>query len=138
MMEENQSNISELMPAPSAKLDANVIAGMKAKVAKVYVGVKVCDYDEEGNYVQGLQREAPVVYFETEPVNDGNVAEPVVIRERINLKTNTTWSTSPKSGMMKLFKKYRINRPEEMLGKEVMLLARPGKDDTVWPAFELE
>ena len=137
-MEENQSDMSGLGPAPSGKLDANEIAGRKVKVAKVYAGVKVCDYDDDGNYVQGLQREAPVVYFETEPITDGKVVEPVVIRERINLKTNTTWSTSPKSGMMKLFKKYRINRPEEMVGKEVMLLARPGNDDTVWPAFELE
>lgn len=137
-MEENQNSVSELGPAPSGKLDANEIAGLKVKIVKVYAGVKVCDYDEEGNYVQGLQREAPVVYFETEPVSDGKVEEPVVIRERINLKTSTTWSTSPKSGMMMLFKKYRINRPEEMIGKEVMLLARPGNDDTVWPAFELK
>jgi len=138
-MEENQSSgMSGIGPAPSGKLDANEIAGMKVKIAKVYAGVKVCDYDEEGNYVQGLQREAPVVYFETEPITDGKVGEPVTIRERINLKTNTTWSTSPKSGMMKLFKKYRINRPEEMTGKEVMLVARPGKDDSVWPAFEIE
>lgn len=101
--------------------------GMKVKIEKVYVRTKTTSYDEKGKFVEGLAREVKVCTFETEPINVIGSDKTFTLKGDVNLKVTEegiTWSPHPKSGMVKLFSKYGINRPEQMIGKNVMLIKK--------------
>lgn len=136
------SNISDVGPAPSLHVDPTPYTGKKVKIAKVELTTRITDYDEEGNFVEGLAREAPIIRLTTESIGTNDAGEAITISEDINLKTlangKVVWSTHPKSGMAKLFAKYKVSRPEQMVGREVMLIERVSSKnpDRRWLGFE--
>ena len=135
-------NLSDIGPAPSTKVDPAKYSGKRVKVASVSVEKDITDYDEEGKFVQGLGREVDVVKMTTESIGTNEAGEQIYITEKVNLKKlengKVVWSTHPKAGMMKLFAKYKINRPEELIGREVMLIERVSTNnpDKRWLGFE--
>jgi hypothetical protein len=134
------ADISDLKPIQSGGTDFSELEGKKAKIASAEIIETKSDYDENGKYVKGLQRDVKVLRVVTEPVTeikdkDGNPKQ-IGASEIFNLKAaadgSIGWSTAPKGKLNKLLKKLKVDTPAQLIGKmaTIRIRAKENPDGT--------
>lgn len=123
---------SELKPIEAGGIDFSEFEGQKAKIARTEVIPVKSDYDEDGKYQKGLQRDVQILRVVTEPVTsirdkEGNDKE-IGASEVFNLRTDSEgslgWSTSPKGKLNKFLRKMKTDSPDKLVGKPVVIRIR--------------
>jgi len=124
---------------PNNSIDTAKYNGVRTKIAKIYKGTKLSDYDENSVYKEGLQREVPIVTVETESIGETDAGEAITVKNDINLKTNPktgnlAYSTHPKSNSAKIFAKFSVDNFDDLIGKECLVVEKcnPEKPDRKW------
>lgn len=127
-----EMELDKLEEMPVGKgIDFSEYEGARVKVeACTPIEVKT-DYDEAGNFKQGLQRPVWVLRVQTAPVvtTENKLGEEVLIRasELCNLKKDgdrVGWSNHPESKIQKIFAKYKAKSPTDLIGKTVTVTVR--------------
>lgn len=128
----DMTEASELKPIEAGGIDFSEFEGKKAKIASAEVLDVKSDYDENGKYVKGLQRDVQVLRVVTEPVTsvkdqDGNDKD-IGASEIFNLKKDAEghlgWSTSPKGKLNKFLRKMNVKAPKALIGKQATIRVR--------------
>lgn len=128
--EEGIDEIDGIGPAPVNSVDTAKFNGTKTKIARVSDQTTYkTDYDDDGNFVKDLQREAPCIYVETDVIGEDNAGGPVTVSERFNLKFNKVtekyeYSLHPKSNVKKFFNKFNINSFKQAIGKDALVVEK--------------
>ena len=145
-MNEGQSyNIEDMTSvAPSEGLDFKEFEGRRVKIASVEVIEIDSKYDAHGKELPiGDSVKLPTFKLTTESLGkiqtkDGekDVAASELVSMKLKDDGTWGWSEHERAKIQKLYKKLGINDPKtnpmQLVGKEVMVILRPGKDDTQW------
>lgn len=129
---------AQLSEEETDKLD-----GTRAKIATTKTVQKKIGFDINGNALPaGQTRDAWYVRLETVPVATNKMGQPVTVTEDFPLKQHKVtgrWVASlhEKSKTSKLFKKYNVNKFEEMIGRDVVLSKKVRTNGTTYLGLSL-
>ncbi len=143
--DEQEYNIDKMTSVPPAEaLDFSEYEGRKAKIANIEVIELDSMYDAYGKELPAGQTiKLPTFKLTTESLGKIQTKEgekDVFASELVNMKLKDDltwgWSEHERAKIQKLYKRLGITdpktNPKELIGKEVVVILRPGKDDTKW------
>ena len=99
--------------------------GTKVKVKNVFTDIQKTSWKNNVKLPEGEYVEVPVVVVETEVFGTDAKEQPLAIKEKFSLKqvgNKVGISEHPKSKARKLLKMLKINRVEEAIGREVLIV----------------
>jgi hypothetical protein len=123
-----QFDIGDLVDIPSSSITeeiADKYNGTKTKVAKVYVGEKTTAWKDGVKLPDGQTVVVPVVFVETEVFGKDAKDQPLFKKEAFGLKkvgNKVGFSDHKKAKGRRFMKMLKINKIEEAIGKEVLIV----------------
>lgn len=143
--EEQKYDIDKMTSVPPAEaLDFSEYEGRKAKIANVEVIELDSKYDVDGEELpSGQTIRLPTFKLTTESLGKIQTREgekDVIASELVSMKWKDDltwgWSEHERAKIQKLYKRLGITdpktNPKELVGREIVVVLRPGKDDTKW------
>ena len=133
-MVENLENLSDIVDIPTDNITKEVAQkynGTKVKITKVYPGLKKTAYQNNVKLPDGQTIEVPVVYIETDVFGIDAKGQPLLKKTSFNLQKlngKLGFSTSPKTKARKFMKMLKINRIEESVGRDVVIVSTSKND----------
>jgi hypothetical protein len=125
--------MEKLEPINEKGIDLYEYEGKKVPIDILEVIEAKSNWDENGQFIAGLNRQVLLLRVATKPLftietEDGEKTD-IRASELINLKYSTDsgnwgYSTSPKSKIQRLLKRCKKNKPEELKGAFVTLRVR--------------
>lgn len=133
------TEIEDLKPIEQAnQLDVSQYEGSRVEIEKTEVVDMTTNYDDNGNWVEGLARPCKMLKVTTKALTkldlgNGTIKD-ITASELFNLKQNKKtmvwgWSENEKGKLFRFFKKLKVNSPKELVGKLVTVTLRPDKKD---------
>lgn len=124
--------LEDLEDIPSGEMsddEMNKLSGSKVKIASAIPTQKEVGYKDGEPLPDGETEEVMVVRITTVPFGKDIIGRDIVIKEDFGLKRHPTtgnWGVShhPKAKSQKLFNLLKINRFEEAIGKEILIVKK--------------
>jgi len=124
--------LEDLKPVPVGGLseeDMDKYNGTRVKIGKVAIEYTESRWKDGVELPEGQTVRVPQVAVETEPIGQDALGQPITVKEWFPLKQNKVtgeWGPSlhPKSKCKKFFDLLKINRFEEAVGREVVVIKK--------------
>lgn len=135
----DEIKIENLEELKASVIDVKEFEGTKAKVDKIEVIDGFTSYNDDGVWEEGLQRPIKRMKVSSEVLkviesSKGSVELRATMIFNLKAKTDKTgkvigygWTNSPNSRLYKFLKKMKVNSPQELLGKYILVTTRPSR-----------
>jgi len=128
------ANLNDIIDIPTDDITEEIAQkynGTKVKIANVKPGKKTTSWQNNQKLPDGQTIEVPVVYVETEVFGTNAKGQPLSKKTAFNLQNlngKLGFSTSPKTKARKFMKMLKINKIDESIGREVVIVSTSKND----------